>query len=176
MIHSRKVLSKVQVLHLVVYLKSLQDILPKRSKSHNDQKDLLLCVFLAVKVYFPRILFITFRFLVNNLVSTYLWIYGHLNLDLSENSNLMNTLNILTPFPPNFLSSIVLALLFRHWLISSQILVTYWDIKEVLMFTEVTARDIVSLRTWYSVHSNLFAPVSTPSSVSKNILFEWGNK
>ena len=175
----------------------------------------MLCVFLAVKVYFPHILFITFRFLriyvwlcyyylfVRNQVYPFVFKlesvkwkfvelnkvfyreqiitilrfkYGHLNLNLSENSNLMNILNILTPFPPNFLSSIVLALLLHHWLISSQILVTYWDIKEVLMFTEVTARDIVALRTWYSVQSNLFAPVSTPSSVSKNILFEWGNK
>ena len=87
--------------------------------------------------------------------------YGHLNLNLSKNSNLMNILDILTPFPPNLLSSIVLALLFHHWLISSQILVTYWDIKEVLMFTEITVREIVPLRTWYSVHSNLFTPVST---------------
>ena len=175
----------------------------------------MLCIFLAIKVYFPHILFITFRFLwiyvwlcyyylfVRNQVYPFVcklesvkwkffelnkafyreqiiiilrFKYGHLNLDLSENSNLMNILNILTTFPPNFLSSIVLALLFHHWIISSQILVTYWDIKEALLLTEVTVRDIVSLRTWYSVHSNLFAPVSTPSSVSKNILFEWGNK
>ena len=102
--------------------------------------------------------------------------YGHLNLNILKNPNLLNIHNILTPFPPNFLFSIVLALLFHHWLILSQTLVTYWDIKEVLMFTDVIVREIVSLRTWYSVHSNLFTPVSTPSSVSKNILFEWGNK
>ena len=102
--------------------------------------------------------------------------YGHLNLNILKNPNLLNFHNILTPFPPNFLFSIVLVLLFHHWLILSQTLVTYWDIKEVLMFTDVIVREIVSLRTWYSVHSNLFTPVSTPSSVSKNILFEWGNK
>ena len=84
-------------------------------------------------------------------------------------------LNILTPLQ-TFLSSTVLLLLFDHWLISWQILVTYWDIKVVLMFTKVTILESVSLRNWYSVRSNIYNKlVSIPCPISKNILFEWRN-
>ena len=80
MIHSRKVLSNVSVLHLKVNLMGLQNIHTFKAK-----KIYIPVYFFGVKVHLPHIFYGTFRLLVNSLVSMYLWICVWMLLLMRQN-------------------------------------------------------------------------------------------